>query len=276
MDFQDRLLATRRDPTHSPRSRDRAAEALRQRIRDLEARNAELVEFAHFTAHDLKEPLSTVGLFADTLDSLQGGALDDRGRRMLHGIRDGIDQMRRTIDGALAGAEQRRDEEEQEQVDMGGVVDQALRAVGWRLEHGSVRVKVGEMPTVLGSRAQLTRLMQNLFANALEFAESAQRSWIAVEAQRQPDSWLFQVSDDGPGISTDDPQRLFERYERGDRRGGGLGLGLTICRAVVEQHGGRISIQARPGGGTVVSFTLPATSPRRLADARPIDRLRGA
>ncbi|HEX2161740.1 MAG TPA: ATP-binding protein [Thermoleophilaceae bacterium] len=275
MDSQDRLLlGPRRNPTHSPRSRDRTAEALRRRIRDLETRNAELVEFAHFTAHDLKEPLSTVGLFADTLDSLQGETLDDRGRRMLHGIRDGIDQMRRTIDGALAGVERRRDEDEQ--VDMGAVVDRALRAVEWRLERGSVRVKVGEMPTVTGSRAQLTRLMQNLLANALEFAEGAQRAWIAVEAQRQPDSWLFQVSDNGPGVSTENPERLFERYERGDGRGSGLGLGLTICRAVVEQHGGRISIQARPGGGTVVSFTLPATSSRRLAGTRPVEGLRGA
>lgn len=276
MDSQDRLLAPRRNPTHALRSRDRTVEALRRRVRDLEARNAELVEFAHFTAHDLKEPLATVGLFADTLASLQGDALDERGKRMLRGVLDGVDQMRLTIDGALAGAEPPPQPDEQDQVDMGHVVDRALRAVQWRLERGSVRVKVGEMPTVPGDRAQLTRLMQNLLANALEVAESAQRSWIAVEAQRQPDTWLFQVSDNGPGIAGENPERLFERLERGDRSGDGLGLGLTICRAVVERHGGRISIQARPGGGTVVSFTLPATDSHRLAAPRPVEGLRGA
>ena len=261
MDSLDQIAMPRELALSRP-SRDRRVDELRRRIAHLEARNAELVEFAHFTAHDLKEPLSTVGLFADTLDSLHGDALDDRGRRMLHGIRDGIDQMRLTIDGALASAE--RAGRERNEVDMGVVVDHALRAVEWRLERGSVRVKVGAMPTVPGDRSQLTRLMQNLLANALEFAESAERSWIAIDAQRQPDSWLFQVSDNGPGIAGDDTERLFERFERDGRRGGGIGLGLTICRAVVERHGGRISIQPRPAGGTVVSFTLPAAGSQSL------------
>lgn len=263
MDSLDQI-ATPRELALSRPSRDRRVEELRRRIADLEARNAELVEFAHFTAHDLKEPLSTVGLFADTLDSLHGDALDDRGRRMLHGIRDGLDQMRLTIDGALAGAERAGRERELEEVDMGVVVDHALRAVEWRLERGSVRVKVGAMPTVPGDCSQLTRLMQNLLANALEFAESAERSWIAIDAQHQPDSWLFQVSDNGPGIAGNDTERLFERFQRDGRRGAGIGLGLTICRAVVERHGGRISIQPRPAGGTVVSFTLPAASSQSL------------
>jgi signal transduction histidine kinase len=261
MDSQDHLSTALRQKALSLPPRDRRIEALNRRIRDLEARNAALVEFAHFTAHDLKEPLSTVGLFADTLDSVHRDALDDRGRRMLRGIRDGIDQMRLTIDGALATAS---GEDGHEPVDMGVVVDHALRAVEWRMERGSVRVKVGELPTVTGDRSQLTRLMQNLLANALEFAESAQRSWVSIEAQRQPGSWLFQVSDNGPGIAESDSERLFERSQRGDRRGDGMGLGLTICRAVVEQHDGRISIQPRPAGGTVVSFTLPAVASQRV------------
>ena len=261
----------------APASRDEQLEQLRTRIRALESANADLVEFAHLTAHDLKEPLATIDLFAETLSSVDDGALDSRGRRLLRGIRGGVDQMRLTIDEALAGAEGDRDDDGGEDVDMAVVVDDALRAVAWRLEGKPARVSVGPLPTVPGDRAQLMRLMQNLLANALEFSDGAERPMIAVDAQRQPDTWLFQITDNGSGIAEGDSARLFDRFERGDAGPSqrGLGLGLTISRAVVERHGGHISIQPRPGGGTVVSFTLPAETPRR-EPVRPLDnRLRG-
>lgn len=219
---------------------------------ELERANAELLEFAHMTAHDLREPLSTIGLLTETLACAAEAELDPAERRLLAGIAEGVDHMRATVDEALASV--RDAAQRHASVDMAEVVDVARRAVGWRLESGPVALEVGAMPTVAGDRTQLVRLMQNLLANALEHVQGVARARVSVEAQPDGDRWLFRVRDNGAGI---DPSG------RASRRKPGTGLGLAICRAIVERHGGRILLDAATERGAVVTFTLPAARDER-------------
>ena len=217
------------------------AEPLARRLAELERRNAELRDFAHLTAHDLKEPLSTIALFADVLATAHAQDLNPGGRRLLERLEAGVERMRLTVDTALAGADY--GEHPFAELDMGLVVADALQGLAASIETAGAQVEVGPMPAVFGSRPELVRLVQNLVANSLRYVEGRPRRTVAVSARRQGERWNFEVADTGSGVSAGD-----------DRSGSGLGLG--ICREIAERHGGTISIASRPGEGTTVAFSL--------------------
>jgi signal transduction histidine kinase len=221
-----------------------AGEDLERRLADLERRNAELVDFAHLTAHDLKEPLSTIALFADVLASAHSHDLNPGGRRLLERLEAGVERMRLTIDAALARAD--RGEDRVAHVDMGLIVSDALQGLAASIETAGASVEVGPMPAVTGNRPELVRLVQNLVANSLRYVEGRPVRTISLSAKQAGEHrWRFEVTDTGYGFSA------------GDTRSG-TGLGLGICRQIAERHGGEIAIDARPGAGATVSFTLPA------------------
>ncbi len=217
-------------------------EDLERRLADLERRNAELVDFAHLTAHDLKEPLSTIALFADVLASAHSHDLNPGGRRLLERLEAGVERMRLTVDAALARAD--RGEHRVAHVDMGLVAADALQGLAASIEAAGACVEVGPMPAVSGDRPELVRLVQNLVANSLRYVEGRPVRNVSLAARRERERWRFEVSDTGSGFSA------------GDTRSG-TGLGLGICREIAERHGGEIAIDSRPGAGATVSFTLP-------------------
>ncbi len=219
-----------------------AGEDLERRLADLERRNAELVEFAHLTAHDLKEPLSTIALFADVLASAHSHDLSPGGRRLLERLEAGVERMRLTIDAALARAD--RSDHRVAHVDMGLVATDALQGLAASIETAGARVDVGPMPAVSGNRPELVRLLQNLVANSLRYVEGRPERTISVTASPAGERWRFRVDDTGSGFSAEDTRS-------------GSGLGLGICREIAQRHGGEIAIDSRPGVGANVSFTLP-------------------
>lgn len=231
-----------------------AGEDFARRLAELERRNAELRDFAHLTAHDLKEPLSTIALFADVLATAHSQDLSPGGRRLLERLEAGVERMRLTIDTALAGAD--RSEHPFAVVDMGLVVSDALQGLAASVETAGAQVAVGPMPAVFGSRPELVRLVQNLVANSLRYVEGRPRRTIALSARPQGERWSFEVADTGSGFSAED-----------ERAGSRLGLG--ICREIAERHGGEIAIVSQPEVGTTVTFSLAGGVQAARGDARP-------
>jgi signal transduction histidine kinase len=227
-----------------------------RRLAELGRRNAELRDFAHLTAHDLKEPLSAIALFADVLATAHAQDLSPGGRRLLERVEAGVERMRLTIDTALARVD--RSEVPFTGVDMGLVVADALQGLAASIETAGARVEVGPMPAVRGNRPELVRLVQNLVANSLRYVEGRPERTIALSARPRDERWSFEVADTGSGFSAED-----------ERSGSGLGLG--ICREIAERHGGTIAIVSRPDAGATVTFTLPGDRSPEALPAAPAD-----
>lgn len=233
---------------------------LESRVRELERANTELVEVAHLTAHDLKEPLCAIVLLAEML-AAESQNLDDEGQRLLESIHAGALRMQVTVEETLAAA--RGDRAELALVDMEEVVAVALRQIEARPELRTVKVRVDSLPRIVGDRTQLIRLMQNLLSNAVKFAADSRYPRVSVSAFETPTGWSFEVRDNGIGMAPTDAEWLFEPFRHNDQSDprSGDGLGLTIARQVVENHGGEITIQSAHGSGAVVRFTLPHAQP---------------
>ena len=139
------------------------------------------------------------------------------------------------------------------------MIEDLLDTLGPQIEAAGARVEVGPLPTVLGVEGELARVFQNLLANALKFRGEA-APVVAVSAARSPREWTLTVADNGPGVSERNRERIFELFARGqvDGEAPGTGLGLAVCRKVVELHGGRIWVEPAPGGGSAFRLTLPA------------------
>lgn len=235
-------------------------EALREAQADLERSNAELDQFAYVASHDLKEPLILVAAYARMLEQRHASALDDDGRHFLAGMRDETARMKAMIDDLLAFSRLETDAGDSVSVDLADAVSAAIRTLGPQLEEcgGHVEVQPG-LPTVEGSASHFERLFRNLIANALKFrADESPR--VEVVAEREGEDWTIAVCDNGIGIDPARAERIFEVFQRlhGQERYPGTGMGLAICRRIVERHGGQIWVEPRPGGGSVFRFTLPA------------------
>jgi signal transduction histidine kinase len=206
-------------------------------------------------AHELVEPLIAIDAYAASVSDRLNGRLDHDSREELERLRVGVYRARllaetllqRGTDGAI----------ERAPVDIGEVVRDCVRRLEREIHLRQAVVEVGELPVVDGDETLLQALFANLLRNALKYGPR-RGGTIAVEATAGPGSWRFAVSSEGVPISEVDRERIFDVYERGphERRTRGAGLGLTICRDVVEQHGGTIGVTPLPGGNRF-HFTLP-------------------
>ena len=241
-----------------------AAERLERQVADLSRSNADLERFAHVVSHDLQEPLRSVSGFADLLARRSAGRLDEQGRESLGYIRDGALRMGAMLDGILdysraAGAGLTR-----ERVDMNAVVRDADADLARATAERQAVVSVGDLPEVEGDAIQLRQLVTNLLANGLKFS-GAGPPHIEVFAEETDAGWTFAVQDDGIGIDPRDAERIFAMFARaqpdgdGAEHAGGTGIGLAVCRRIVERHGGEIWVDSAPGAGSTFFFTLPRT-----------------
>jgi PAS domain S-box-containing protein len=242
---------------HDVSEHKRAEEAVRVASQELGRRNDELVSFASLAAHDLRQPLQVVGGFAALLDS-QCDQLDDRSKGYVAAICRGTGTMEVMVASLLEFAETGTPESPSALVDTARVVADVVSGLEPTLEGGSILVG-DDLPVLPADPAQLDRLFQNLLGNAVKF-RGADRLRVEVAAERAGDDWLFRVSDNGTGVGPGFVDRIFGMMQR-ERRGNqpGTGMGLAICRKIVEYHGGHIWLdtEASPPGSTF-RFTLPA------------------
>jgi PAS domain S-box-containing protein len=237
-----------------------AEETLNRAAVELERINGELESFAFLAAHDLRQPLQVIGGFAQLLTQTQRGQTDQRSDRYLDAIARGVATMTAMVDSLLEFAEARESCAPEGLTDSSQVVTDVID--GLRGSMNGARVVVhGRLPVLPADPGQLTRLFQNLIGNGVKFRSEA-APLVQVAAERDGAYWRFTVQDDGIGVSPEFAARMFGMFER-ERRGDhpGTGMGLAICRKIVEHHGGVLSFEAAPRQGSIFSFTLPAERP---------------
>ena len=236
--------------------------------RALAEKNRELDEFAHVASHDLQEPLRKITAFAELLEEDAGDSLPDRAREDLHFVRDGARHLRDVVGDLLDYSRAGSGPFEPRDVDLATCLEGSLKSLGMHVRDSRATIAHDPLPHVRGDEVLITRLFQNLIANALKF--SRERPRIRVTVDPGESGPVFGVRDWGIGIRPDYQDKIFEPFRRLHSRSEfpGTGVGLAICRRVVERHGGRIWVEAAPGGGSHFKFTLAKTGePRPAATA---------
>jgi len=213
---------------------------------------AELVAYADVVAHDLSAPLAGIAMLVNLLELRPDEA---PAPAVLQELRATADRARELVDGVLDYA--RSGELLLESVSLDGVLADVTADLRPQLRESGATLAVGELPEVRADPRQLRRVLQNLVGNALKFrAEEPPR--VEVVAERAREEWVVTVRDNGIGVSREDARRIFGMFSRVDRRVEGSGIGLAVCRRVVEAHGGRIWVEPVDGGGSAFRFTLPS------------------
>jgi signal transduction histidine kinase len=212
---------------------------------------AELRSYADVVAHDLSEPIANIALLVSLLER---GGDEPPPAEVVRRLRASTQNARELIEGVLAYA--RAGELRSERVALDRLASELAEELRPRLEEAGATLEVGELPEVDGDPRQLRRVLQNLIGNALKFRGPAPPR-IELAAQRDSEEWVVSVRDNGIGVDPEQATRIFRMFARGDARAQGTGIGLAVCRRVVEAHGGRIWIEAAEGGGSAFRFTLP-------------------
>lgn len=246
------------------KSLQRATEQLRRRATELERSNADLEQFAYVASHDLSEPLRMVSGFVQLLAKRYHGKLDADADEFIGYAVEGVNRMQELIDDLLTFSRIGRDGRESVDVDLTSVAQRALKALSTQVAETGATVDVGSLPTVRGNQRELSQLFQNLLSNGLKFrGTAAPRILVTSQPDEHEESagarWEVSVADNGIGIAPRHAERIFKMFQRLHMRDlyPGTGIGLPICKKVVEHHDGRIWVEPNPGGGTVFKFTLP-------------------
>jgi signal transduction histidine kinase len=251
-------------------------ERLRARLAEAEERadraQAEQQELVYVASHDLTEPLRMVRSYLQLLERRLGDQLDERGREFVYYAVDGADRMGALIEDLLRYSRAGGSDLRREPVACDEVLEGVLRGLARLIaaEHADVRAD-GPLPTVLADPVQLGQLLQNLVANAVKFHRPGAGAHVVVRAQRDEDAcaWRISVADDGVGVPAGGEERIFRVFQRLHSREEveGNGIGLAICRRIVERHGGTIGVRPTPGGGATFTFTLPDAGAADPAEA---------
>lgn len=229
----------------------------------LEHSNRDLAEFAYVAAHDLRAPLAALAGSAELLARRSGTELSEEGQRYLAAILGRVGTMSRMIDNILAYCQADNVAERREVVDCTEVLDEVLEHLAPEIADARARVMLHPLGMVAGDRTQLLRLFQNLLSNALKFRRPDRDLVIEVAVRRVGDDQVFSVADTGIGVPHEDRADMFRMFHRVNHHGAspGNGIGLGICKRIVERHGGSIWVDDSPSGGLCVSFSLPAAAP---------------
>lgn len=230
-----------------------------QRARELERSNAELEQFAYVVSHDLQEPLRMVSSFTSLLARRYGGRLDSQADEFIQFTVDGAARMRTLINDLLAYSRVGRADKPLTDTDCETVLQEVLANLQVALSESGAEISHDPLPHVLGDRVQLTRLFQNLLSNAIKFHGEIPVH-VHIGVHRQNGAWRLSVQDNGIGIPADQFSRLFLIFQRlhDPAKYPGSGIGLAVCKKIVERHGGQIWAESEPGRGTTFYFTLPA------------------
>jgi len=252
------LVSTYSDAVLQNRELAALKDALSAAAEDLTRSNAELEQFAYVASHDLQEPLRMVIGYVQLLEKRLTDKLDQDTRELMGFAVDGAQRMQNLVLDILAYSRVGTKGQALAPVDSAAALKEALGLLASRIADTGAKVDAQSLPVVMADRTQLAQLFQNLIGNAIKFCKDhAPR--VRVDAAHEAGRWRFSVRDNGIGIAPEYRGQLFVVFKRlhTRREYPGTGIGLAICKRIVERHGGEIGIESAPGGGSVFWFTLP-------------------
>lgn len=224
-----------------------------ERTRALENRNKELEEFVYITSHDLQEPLRTVSGYLQIIERRYGKKLGVEADEFIQFSIDGAKRMQSLLDALLHYSRVTRDDQPLEPVSLDAALDSALRNLAIRVEETNAVITRTPLPAVQGSPVQMVQLFQNLVGNAIKFA-GPRAPKITIDGKREGPDVTIRVRDEGLGFPPKFADRIFKVFRRLRRDVPGTGIGLAICKKIVDRHGGRIEVESEPDVGS--TFTV--------------------
>ncbi|KAM3110740.1 ATP-binding protein [Phormidesmis sp. 146-33] len=225
---------------------------------ELARSNAELERFAYVASHDLQEPLRMVTSYLQLLEQLYADKLDAEANEFIHFAVDGATRMRSLIQDLLSYSRVNTREQVFESVDCSVLLGRAIANLQMAIEESGATITGEPLPEIKGDASQLTQLFQNLVSNAIKFRDRTRPLEIQIHATRQEREWVFEVRDNGIGIESQYRDRIFLLFQRLHHRADypGTGIGLAVCKKIVERHGGRLWVESQPGQGSSFYFTI--------------------
>lgn len=258
---QERTAALRKTNAqlkHEISERRRAEEKLRQTAEELARSNADLTKFAAVVAHDLQEPLRVIDGFVRLLARRYQGRFDEKADQYIGYTVDGVKRMQDLIRDLLAYSKVGSRGQTLEPLDFAAAVDIAVGNLQAAVADSGAVITHDPLPTLMANGSLINRLFQNLIGNALKFHRNVPMR-VHISARQQENSWIISVQDNGIGIEPKYAEKVFGMFQRLHTTGEypGTGIGLAICKRIVEHHGGEIWLSSEPGKGSTFHFTIP-------------------
>jgi signal transduction histidine kinase len=238
--------------------RKRIGDQLAEATHELQRSNEDLQQFAYAAAHDLQEPLRSVVSYLDLLAERYAGQLDERGTKFIDTAVNGARRMQALITDLLQYSRIGTAKQPLELTDLNRVFNHVLSNLQASIAESNAQIEADNLPTVTADSLQMAQLFQNLLSNAIKF-RSASRPQIKLSVKRAANEWLFELSDNGIGFSMEYADRIFIIFQRlhGRTKYGGTGIGLALCKRIIDRHRGRLWVESKEGEGTSFFFTLP-------------------
>ncbi|MBW1852624.1 MAG: hypothetical protein JRJ15_14615 [Deltaproteobacteria bacterium] len=261
------VLQEKRNEIELAKHRGHLEDLVAERTAELERSNQELEQFAYVASHDLQEPLRKVQAFGDRIKTKYSDALDDQGRDYIERMEGATVRMRSMIDDLLTLSRIQTQSEPFDRVDLKQVAQEAVGDLDVLIEQTGGRVEIGDLPTIEADLLQMRQLLGNLVSNALKFRHKDVAPLVKIDSKPidkgegviGAEQCQVIVEDNGIGFEEKFAERIFRPFERLHGRGKyeGTGIGLSICKRIVERHGGSIEVQSEIGRGTKFIVTLP-------------------
>ncbi|HYP14715.1 MAG TPA: ATP-binding protein, partial [Bryobacteraceae bacterium] len=238
----------------------RSAEQRIEQSRDLARFNAELEQLAYVSSHDLQEPLRNIASYLQLLSKRYKGKLDSDADTFIEFAVEGANHLKVLLQDLMLLQQVGKSTRQKVSLDLGEIIRRATQKLRSLMEEKSAEIHYENLPCVLGDEPDLTRLFENLLENCLKYSRAGVVPKIAVTAVREGQMWRICVQDNGIGIQADYLERIFEIFQRLHPRSAypGTGIGLAICKKIVETHGGRIWAESELDKGSTFLLTLPA------------------
>ncbi|RPJ70749.1 MAG: PAS domain S-box protein, partial [Alphaproteobacteria bacterium] len=238
--------------------RKKAEKMLKLKIEELARSNMELEQFAYVSSHDLQEPLRMITSYLQLLQRKYQGKLDDKADKYIYFAVDGASRMYDLINDLLEFSRVTTKAREPELTNCEFILDQVLSNLKIFMKESKANVSYCSLPEVMADYTQLVQVFQNLIVNGIKF-HSEEAPKIHISAKKEASEWVFSVQDNGIGIDPQYSEKIFEVFKRLHKKEEypGTGIGLAICKKIVERHGGHIWVESKLGEGSTFYFTLP-------------------
>ena len=242
---------------------------LAKKVEELARSNADLEQFAYVASHDLQEPLRMVTAYTQLLAERYKGKLDESADKFIGYASEGAMRMQVLIQDLLAFSRVGRNGAVRALVDCNAVMEEVLQTLGTAIQESGALITQRKLPAIWADRTQMTQLFQNLIGNAIKF-RGKEPPVISVQGEKAGAQWSFSVSDNGIGIAPEYAESIFVVFQRLHARTEypGNGIGLAICKKIVERYGGRIWVESQAGSGSTFKFNIPIEGPDPKEEAR--------